>query len=547
MDAQQAYVKASNSGDHDTFGSSVAVSGDTMVVGSATEDSGSTGVNGDQSDTSAASSGAAYVFVRSGGTWSQQAYLKASNTEAGDQFGISVAISGDTIVVGANSDDSNATGVDGDQSDNSAVQSGAAYVFTRSGSTWSQQAYLKASNTGAGDAFAGEVAIAGDTIVVGAPGEASGSGAAYVFTRSGSSWSQQGYLKASNAATNDVFGNSVAISGDTIVVGAYREASNATGVDGDQSDNSAVQSGAAYVFTRSGSTWSQQAYLKASNTGANNLFGSSVSISGDTIVVGAYVESSNATGIDGDQANNLAPESGAAYVFTRSGSTWSQQAYVKASNTDGNDFFGQSVAISGDTVVVGAYREASNATGVGGDQSDNSVANSGAAYVFTRSGSTWTQQNYLKASNTDAGDQFARSVAISGATVVASAIFEASNATGIDGDQSDNSAAVSGAVYVFAAAPAAPAAPFGIQAFPGNGQVNVSWLPPGDEGSSPITGYTVTTYIQPGGALVVGKTCSPASLVPDGGGYLSCTVTGLTNGTIYSFTVHATNSVGDSA
>jgi len=562
IDSQQAYVKASNSGDHDGFGSSVAVSGDTMVVGSATEDSGATGVNGDQSDTSAASSGAAYVFVRSGGVWSQQAYLKASNTGGGDQFGIAVAISGDTIVVGANSEDSNATGVDGDQSDNSAVQSGAAYVFTRSGSTWSQQAYLKASNTGAGDAFAGEVAIAGDTIVVGAPAEASNtsgvdgnqadnsatlSGASYVFARSGTSWSQQGYLKASNAATNDVFGSSVAISGDTIVVGAYREASNATGVDGDQSDNSAVQSGAAYVFTRSGSTWSQQAYLKASNTGANNLFGQSVALSGDTIVVGAYVESSNATGIDGDQANNLAAESGAAYVFTRSGSTWSQQAYLKASNTDSNDFFGQSVAISGDRVVVGAYRESSNATGVGGDQSDNSAANSGAAYVFTRSGSTWTQQNYLKASNTDAGDQFARSVAISGATVVASAIFEASNATGIDGDQSDNSATVSGAVYVFAAAPAAPAAPFGIQAFPGNGQVNVSWLPPGDEGSSPVTGYTVTTYTQPGGALVVGKTCSPASLVPDGGGYLSCTVTGLTNGTIYSFTVHATNSVGDSA
>src|SRR5205814_1608421 len=137
------------------------------------EDSNATGVNGNQADNSASGSGAAYVFVRSGTTWSQQAYLKASNAEAGDQFGVSVALSGDTLVVGATSEDSNATGVNGNQADNSAGWSGAAYVFVRSGTAWSQQAYLKASNAGAGDVFGYSLALSGDTLAVGAFGEAS--------------------------------------------------------------------------------------------------------------------------------------------------------------------------------------------------------------------------------------------------------------------------------------------------------------------------------------------------------------------------------------
>jgi hypothetical protein len=449
IDAQQAYLKASNSGDHDNFGNSVAVSGDTMVVGAGAEDSAATGINGDQSDTSAAISGAAYVFTRSGGTWSQQAYLKASNTDAGDQFGFSVAISGDTIVVGANGEDSTASGVNGNQADNSGLSPGAAYVFTRSGGTWSQQAYLKASNPGNLDAFGSAVGISGDTITVGAPLErsaatgvggdqldnsASQSGAGYVFTRSGGVWSQQAYLKASNTGAGDFFGNALAVSGDTVVVGAEREASSSTGVDGNQADNSASQSGAGYVFTRSGGVWSQQAYLKASNTGAGDSFGRAAAISADTVVVGA-------SGETGD--------SGAGYVFTRSGGVWSQQAYLKASNAGAGDQFGWSVAVFGDTVVLGAFGEASDATGVDGDPSNDLALNSGAAYVFTRSGSAWSQQHYLKASNTDAGDRFGYSAAISGDTVVVGTEWEASNATGVNGDQSDNSSTLNGAVYVF--------------------------------------------------------------------------------------------------
>ena len=464
--SQEAYLKASNTGGNDNFGWSVAISGDTVVVGAPYESSNATGVNGDETNELALESGAVYVFTRSGTTWSQQAYLKASNTAANSNFGYSVAISGDTVVVGAPLEDSNATGVNGAQTNNLASASGAVYVFTRSGTNWSQQAYLKASNTDAGDRFGWLVTIDGDTVVVGAPHEnsnatavngnqadnsAGDSGAAYVFTRSGTNWSQQAYLKASNTGAGDEFGIAVAISGDTVVVGASIEDSNATGVNGDETNNLEAQSGAAYVFTRSAITWSQQAYLKASNTDGFDQFGNAVAISGDTVVVGALEESSNATGVNGDETNHSSGASGAAYVFTRSGTIWNQQAYLKASNTDASDNFGWSVTIAGDTALVAARFESSNATGVNGNQGDDSAGHSGAVYVFTRSGTTWSQQAYVKASNTGAIDGFGWSVAISGDTALMGAYREDSNATGVNGNQADNSANSAGAAYVFAA------------------------------------------------------------------------------------------------
>ncbi len=465
---QQAYLKASNADDGDFFGWYVAISGDTLVVGTDSEDSNTTGINGDQSDNSSIQAGAAYVYTRDDSGWSQQAYLKASNTEILDRFGRSVAISGDTLVVGAVGEASNATGVNGNQSDNSAMQAGAVYVFNRSGSGWSQQAYLKASNTEMFDRFGTAVAISGDTLVVGVypeAGNATGingdqsdnsaefAGAAYVFIRNGTTWSQQAYLKASNTEKHDRFGFSVAISGDTVVVGSNGEDSNATGTNGDENDNSAANAGAAYVFTRNEMRWSQQAYLKASNTGVGDDFGASVAISGDTLIVSAKLENSNATGINGDQSDNSKIEAGAVYVFTRNDTVWSQQAYLKASNTDAGDMFGISVEIFGDTLVIGAYPEASNATGINGDQSDNSADFAGAAYFFTRSGTVWSQRAYLKASNTEAFDGFAHSVSISDDTLVAGALFEDSNASGVNGDHSDNSAEAAGATYVFDISP----------------------------------------------------------------------------------------------
>ncbi len=450
---QQAYLKASNSGAFDRFGSSVGISGDTIVVGASSEDS---TVNGDGSNSSATGVGAAYVFVRSGTAWSEQAYLKASNFEPGDLFGWSVGICGDTIVIGATGESSNATTVNGDGSNNSAPAAGAAYVFVRSGTAWSQQAYLKASNSGAFDWFGSSVGISEDTIVVGAVLESSNAtrvngdgtnnsasrvGAGYVFVRSGTAWNQQAYLKASNSRADNYFGESVGISGDTIVVGAYGESSNA------------LSAGAAYVFVRSGTAWSQQAYLKASNSGAGDGFGVSVGISGETIVIGAVLEDSNATTVNGDGSNNSALDAGAAYVFVRSGTAWSQQAYLKASNSGAGDRFGASVGIGGDMIVVGAWHEASDATMVNGDGTNNSANDAGAAYVFVRSGTAWSQQAFLKASNSGASDWFGASVGISGNTIVVGARGEDSNATTVNGDGSNNSAFEAGAAYVFVLPP----------------------------------------------------------------------------------------------
>ena len=434
--ALQSYLKASNTGANDYLGFSVSVSGDTAVVGAYGEASSSTGVNSIP-DEGAPNSGVAYVFVRSGTNWTEQASLKASNTGGGDRFGTSVGISGDTVVIGAPWEGSSTTGVNSTPNEG-AYGSGAAYVFVRSGTTWTEQAYLKASNTGASDYFGRSVAVSGETVVVGAYFEDSSTtgvnstpnegttdpGAAYVFVRSGTTWTEQAYLKASNTGAGDNFGSSVAVSGDTVVVGASGESSNTKGVNSSPNED-ASYSGAAYVFLRSGETWTQQAYLKASNTGANDSFGKSVAVSGDTVVIGAYGEDSSSTGVN-SSSNEGALDSGAAYVFTRNGTTWTQQAYLKAGNTGATDQFGWSVTVSGDTVVVGANGEDSSTKRVNSTP-DEGAADSGAAYVFVRSGGTWTQKGYLKAGNTGQKDALGYSVGISGDRVVVGAPRQASS------------------------------------------------------------------------------------------------------------------------
>lgn len=473
-----AYVKASNPGGSDYFGEVVTLSADgmTLAVGAFHEGSAATGVDGDQTDNSVLQAGAVYMFARTGTTWTQQGYLKASNASEGGSFGKSIALSADgsTLVVGAWGEGSAATGIDGDQTDDSAGSAGAVYVFTRSGSTWSQQAYVKASNTGEADLFGWSVALSADgaTLAVGAWGEdsaatgiggdqtddsAEGAGAVYVFTRNGTTWSQQAYIKGSDSGESDFFGWSVALSGDgaTLAVGAVYEDSAATGIDGDQAGDSAPYAGAVYVFARREAAWSQQAYVKAAGPSAGDHFGSCVALSGDgsTLAVGAPDEDSAATGIGGDQTDDSARDAGAVYVFRRSGATWSQQAYVKASNTDASDRFGASVALSADgaTLAVGALQEDGAATGIGGNQADNSGPDAGAVYMFRRSGATWNLPAYVKASNTEKGDSFGASVALSadGATLAVGALGESSAASGVDGDQTDNSALNAGAVYLY--------------------------------------------------------------------------------------------------
>jgi hypothetical protein len=361
---QQAKLTASDPAAGDNFGNSVAISGDTIVAGA------------EQDDGSGSNSGSAYVFIRSGSLWSQQAKFTAADAAADDRFGISVSVSGNTAVVGANNDDDGGS------------NSGSAYVFTRSGSDWSQQGKLIASGAAAGDLFGISVAVDGDAAVVGAyldDDNGTDSGSAYVFTRSGTSWSQQAKLTASDAAASDNFGKSVAISGDSVVVGAER------------ADAGSINSGSAYVFTRTGSLWSQQGKPTASDPAVNDLFGVSVAISGDTVVAGAY--------FDDDNGN----ESGSAYIFTRSGSAWSQQAKLTASDAAAGDNFGSAVAISGDTAVVGVTFD------------DDSGLQAGSAYVFIRRGNTWSQQGKLVASDAVAFDNFGNAVAISGNTVVVGA------------------------------------------------------------------------------------------------------------------------------
>lgn len=325
------------------------------------------------------------------GQWTQQAYLKASNTESQDRFGSSVAISGGTIVVGAPWESSSVTGANGNQTDNLASQSGAAYVFVRDDDgQWNQQVYLKADDIGAGDQFGTWVDVDSDLIVVGSPYEDSSatgvggddsdnslkdSGAAYVFVRTGTAWAQQAYLKAWNTGAADYFGISVTVSGETVAVAASGEDTKPTTVTGNQNNNSAGDSGAVYVFVRGvDEIWSQQEWVKGSNTAAGDLFGISVALSGDRLVVGARGEDSDSQG-----NNERASGAGAAYSLIRTGGTWSQEAYYKASNADRDDLFGSSVGVDHDTIVVGAYYEDSNAQD---DTANNSAVNSGAAYLF---------------------------------------------------------------------------------------------------------------------------------------------------------------------
>jgi hypothetical protein len=364
-----AYLEAPNAASFNSFGGAVAVSGDTMVVGAFRERSPATGVGGDPTQVDGATYGAAYVFVRDGsGGWEPQAYLKPSNTDEEDGFGFSVAIDRDTIVVGAQGEDGGATGVNG-ASDESA----------------------------------------------------NGSGAAYVFVRGGTAWKQEAYLKASNASAGDLFGYAVAVSGDLIVVGAFAEDGASVGVNGDATSDGAVDSGAAYAFVRREGRWSQEAYLKASNSQAGDGFGLSVAVSGETVAIGAPHEDGGSSGVDGNPASNGLANSGAAYVFERRSGRWRQQAYLKASNPGSVDLFGWALAVDRDTLVAGAPTEDSRANEVDGDASNDTAPSAGAAYVFLRQSGQWGQQAYLKGSKTESLAHFGFAVAASGDVVAVGA------------------------------------------------------------------------------------------------------------------------------
>jgi uncharacterized delta-60 repeat protein len=312
------------------FGISVGISGNTIVVGSLP--------NG--FDNRLPFNGVAHIFVRTGTTWKPQQKLMADDGGGGDHFGISVAISGDTVIVGSDYTVTNAN-----------LSPGEAFIFSRNGTTWTKQAKLL-EPVSAQIFFGLSVAVNGDTAVVGSPIHSNnGNGAAYVFVRSNNAWSVQPPLLPSNPSGADEFGNSVGVSGDTIIVGAPAH-----------DVNSVNDQGAAYVFTRTGNAWSQQQILTASDGSVGNVFGNSVAISGNQLVIGAHLAYVNGV-----------QQQGKAYRFARLATTWLPVAAPDGrpflTAADGSDFtaFGVSVAISGDTVIAGA---------VGLNNS------TGAAYIF---------------------------------------------------------------------------------------------------------------------------------------------------------------------
>jgi len=366
----------------DYFGYSVSINGNFAIVGAYGDDD-----NG-------SSSGSAYIFNRDGMSWSQQAKLLASDGAASGSFGRSVSISGDYTIVGASGDDS---------------AKGSAYIFKWDGAIWSQQAKILASDGAASDGFGRSVSISGDYAIVAAAGDddnGDASGSAYIFKRDGTNWSQQAKLLAADGNASDIFGCSVSISGDYAIVGAYLD------------DHIGTDFGSAYIFKRDGTSWSEQQKLTDSYGTAGDQFGYSVSISGDYAIVGAP----------------YCPwdlDFGSVYIFRRDGTSWVQQQNLFASDDAAGDHFGYSVSISGDYAIVGAAHN------------DDKGDSSGSAYRFKLDGTNWSEQTKMTASDGAAGDYFGGSVSISGDLVI----------VGAYGD--DDKGTSSGSAYIFGFCPRA--------------------------------------------------------------------------------------------
>lgn len=458
------YLKSSNSDSGDGFGYVVAASGDTIAVGAPFEDSAAKGVNGSQTSNQSEDSGAVYIFRRIGSGWEQEAYIKASNADPGDQFGIDLSLDGDTLAVGAYNEASDANGVGGDESDNTSPQAGAVYIFRRTGTSWQQEAYIKASNSGAYDQFC-HPRLSGEQLVVSAFLEDSSStgiggsqtndatpdsGAVYVFRREGSIWRQTAYMKASNTSADDWFGENGWFNGSMLAVDARWE-DGGRASSGAEDDESASNSGAVYIFEQSAAgDWMHTSYIKSPHVEADDHFGDALWLWQDYLLVGARYEDSAFIAMDGSESEDLITDSGTAYIFRSIGEEWVPSAYLKASNAGANDWFGDSLQVNADMIVVAAPFEDSASSGINQDQNDNSAIDSGAVYLFQAAANTqWNQVGYIKESNAGAGDWFGEAMALTEDMLLIGARSEDSNARGLDGTQDNNLAPDSGAVYMF--------------------------------------------------------------------------------------------------
>ncbi len=363
---EQDHFRGSTTAAGDWFGYALDMDGDTAVIGAPFHDT-----------VAGADAGTAYVFVRTGTTWAEQARLVAADGVLADQFGNAVAINGNTIVVGAPFDDTFA-----------GANAGSVYVFTRVGSTWTAQAQLFPGSPVANDRFGGAIAIEGDTLIIGAarraPGGISNAGQAFVFSRTGSSWTEQAQLTASDAGVNDLFGWAVAISGNTVVVSAFGDTRPA-----------GANVGSAYVFLRAGSTWTEQQHLFASDGAALDAFGGAVAIDRDTIVVGA-----------GNHDTGGLTDAGQAYIYTRSGTTWTQQAILAGMGAIAGDRVGAQVSIDTDTVLASAT---------------SASVGAGSAFIFQRSGTTWSQTGRIVPADGVFGDSFGGALSLVGDFVLVGA------------------------------------------------------------------------------------------------------------------------------
>jgi len=347
----------------DELGYAVSVRNDAVVVGAHLDDD------------KGLSSGSAYVFRLVSGTWVEEAKLTASDGAPQDDFGAAVAIDGDVIVVGSNQEDRPGL-----------INAGAAYVFRRTSGSWIQETKLVASDAAQSDRFGAAVAISGDTIAVSAFGDDALRGAVYVFRYTAATWAEEAKLVASDGVAGDVLA-AVAIDGDTVVAGAPF------------TKDLGLETGSTYVFRRTGITWAEEAKLIRLDPGPSDRFGGSVAVSGDTLLVGAYLD-------DHPGLSNA----GSVYVFSRTGATWSQEAKLSAVDKSSNDQFGGAVGLSGDLAVIGAQLA-----------DPRGVSNAGAAYVFLRTETTWTQETKLVAGDAAPGDRLGWALQTSGFRVVAGA------------------------------------------------------------------------------------------------------------------------------
>jgi len=349
------------------FGIAVAVDGGTAVIGDRNHN---------------AEAGAVYVFDFDGANWTEQGRLTASDGLTGDHFGMALALEGDTLVVGASGDDEVASA------------SGSGYVFVRSGNEWVEQARLNAADPGLGDYFGLSVAISGDTIAVGAMYDdtvrGSDVGSVYIFVRSGTEWIQQAKLNAADGQPGEYFGRSVAVCGDTVLVGASEWYTGR---------------GAAYVYVRSegpdGPEWTEQAKLTATDAAAYDYFGYAVALDGDTALVGAR----------GDDLTG-ANDAGSVYVFVRTDGVWTEAAKLTANDAAAGDRFGTAVALEGNIALIGADLD----DHLGG-------TDAGAAYVFAYAGGVWTEQLKLGVGQAGGGNHFGVSVALRSGFAVAGAEY----------------------------------------------------------------------------------------------------------------------------